>query len=46
MKPNIWQGGVNMKVLIKGIKINERKRKNNWSVGFDQSNCCCYDDKC
>ncbi len=36
-----------MKVLIKGIKINDIKMgKDNWSVDFDQSHCCCYDDKC
>lgn len=35
-----------MKVLLKGINVNEKIKRDNWSVGFDQSHCCCNDDKC
>lgn len=34
-----------MKVIVKGNKVN-KEINTNWAVGFDQSNCCCYDDKC
>lgn len=38
-----------MKVLVKGVYFclgMDEKTSGNWAVGFDQSNCCCYDDKC
>ncbi len=44
-----------MKVLIKGNKSQcesrPEKENTNWAfnfspIGFDQGDCCCYDDKC